>query len=202
MVCMDKQDFIFKARAAMKQYRDAKKRIEFLTISQSTKDQEAIFPYFLKLLETMTLKGGFPIVKDYAGCVVNHQHMHVLIKKPFIDINVLLHSWQRIRREECNLTVKTVSNVPGSVDRVINYIATQGDQHKTYDVVFVDSPRWGIVLSNKLTDDEKEARRIKRELKKLGTQIPSVNKSERWIYDINIKGLRLATKEEIEKFRL
>jgi len=144
---MDKHDYEYKAYAAMTAYKNSKKRIEFLTVSISHKSEIDLMKTFLKLLNLMLYhsKYGRFLRIDYAGVMVNHQHIHCLIKKPFVTLEALSSDWDRLTGMHSDLTCKTVIQTPASVARLIRYIVNQGDEHETYDIIFFDSPDWGIV---------------------------------------------------------
>lgn len=193
---MDKQDFIFKANASMTKYRDVKKRIEFLTVGQSHDIDQDIMKKFQQFLDTMTLKGGFPYISDYIGCVVNHNHIHVLIKKPYILPDVLRNNWQKIAGINSNITCKTVKPTPEDARRVINYIANQGNEHETDDIKFFDTPRWGITTPRKMTDEEKQKRKDTIELNKIRKSRLS---ESNLIYDTTTGKMREKTEEDDKK---
>lgn len=158
---MERREFIDKSISAMKLYAQEKKRIEYLSLavdSEKSKDIQRLFEIFLP---TMLYKSQFGIL-DYIGVIVNNQvkenplHMHVLIRKPFVQAEVLRSSWDRVVGYPANLRCITVKMMPQSIERLVLYIADQHIHHQTNDVQFIQSGYWGVVQVKKKQKEEKK----------------------------------------------
>lgn len=132
-------------------YQNEKIRIEFLTLSISKEDRTDIMVYFEKLIPELLYKKRFGYV-DFCGVVVDHQHLHFFIRKPFVRIEQLRTSWQIITGKESNVMIKTIKFDMDGVflyTKALSYTMTQNDHHDGLPFIFVRSPHWGIVLHKK-----------------------------------------------------
>lgn len=154
---MDKREFEYKAYAALDAYKKGKKVITSCALSYNPeRTTEPIFPLFQKWLDKILSHSKFGHFQriDYSGVVVDGSHIHVLMRKPFIPMNILSSDWDNLLGYHGNCSASTVTNTPNSLSRLIPYIVNQGDHHKTYDTVYFESPYWGI-LHVKRKDKEK-----------------------------------------------
>lgn len=89
---MEKREFEYKAYAGLKQYHANKKRVEFLSLSVSKQSDIDIMKKFQLLYDRMFThsKYGRFLNKEYIGVMVNHQHLHILLRKPFVQNQTLL----------------------------------------------------------------------------------------------------------------
>lgn len=158
-VALEKRDFEMQAYWGLKKYGESDKRVEFLTLT-ITKDKEVdLFSFFEKLNERMLYKGRFGII-DFAGVMVDGQHIHTLIRKPYVKTNELLAFWKNVTGEHSSMMIKTVrkdKTKASQMAKLIAYILNQGEKHNTDDILFFQSQNWGIVSSK-----DKEYKKLKK----------------------------------------
>lgn len=189
---MEKREFEYKAYAGLKNYHQSKKRIEFLSISVSKESNIDIMDKFQKLYDRMfvTSKYGRFMNKEYIGVMVNHQHMHILLKKPFVHNQALSNDWDYLVGSHANLECKTVIMSESSIKRVVNYCVNQGDQHETDDVIFFDNPYWGVIkktIKPKKEEIENKENWRKRKIKYEGSYMIDGNFVSKQEYEDYVK---------------
>ena len=154
---MNSASFNLKCRDGLQNYKDAKKIVCFLTISQSWGDNTDILLRFRELNRRVvraTTRKYIPHL-EYIGVrviqldleqSVSRQHLHVFWVKPFLKFDVLKGIWESILHvSDQPMTCSTVSTGQKSVDRVVNYCLTQNEEHYTGNILYICSTGWGDV---------------------------------------------------------
>lgn len=195
------------ARNALKgleYYSTTKSRITSLTLDKKPdhkidliKCLDLLIPRLLNYSET----SRFAKI-TYTLAMVNHQHLHILIKRPYCPLSYIKKNWEQILNYEFSQPyAKTLKNEKEDREKVVTYIMNQGEKHNTEDVIFITSPSWGIKLSkNQLLNDNM-----------INIKRPEMNKHwnlSKMVYDTTTKTMREETerdrikmKETEEKFK-
>lgn len=144
----------------LKVYGENDKRIEFLTLTKNPDETFDIYKKFTnEFCQRLLYKGRFGSI-DFYLVIVDHQHMHILIKKPFIKIHKIHEYWNNVTHQKnSSLVIKTVKGDKTDkkqMERLVTYIITQGDKHNTDDIIFKKSMNWGIVAHKKRIKTEKK----------------------------------------------
>jgi hypothetical protein len=131
-------------------YEKEKIRIEAIHLSISDIDKTPIMNYFEGFVPTMLYQGRFGNA-DFIGAVVDNQHLHFYIRKPFVTIEDLKSNWQKITKNTSNIMISTIKfDMNGKFNhrKLISYVLNQDDEHLR-PVEYVSSPSWGIVIHKK-----------------------------------------------------
>jgi len=131
-------------------YGEHEKRIEFLTISINKSQSRDIMIYFERLCQQMLYQGKYGVI-DYFLVNVDGQHIHALIKKPYVRIEELVNSWKRITDDDSHLLIKTVRSDKtkrSKMLKLVNYIITQDEKHNS-SVKYRCSENWGVISIKK-----------------------------------------------------
>lgn len=131
-------------------YEKEKIRIEYISLSISTNDKTNIMEYVERLIPHMLYQRKFGTV-DFCGCVVNKQHIHFLIRKPYVPYATLQSAWHMITKNISNVYVKTVRyDMDGKYkyESVLQYILQQEEKHDE-PVEYYKTPNWGYVIHKK-----------------------------------------------------
>lgn len=200
---LDKRVFEYQCYWGCKNYSVAKKRLEVSALSQNVNCQISIFTHFEKFVGKMYSHGKYGHPVEYIGVMVDHQHIHCIFKKPWIQSVQVNNLWDMVIGEHSNLYIRTISkeilDSRKNLSKIVNYMLTQDDHHGTSDVIFFQSEGWGIVETRKLTDEEKLKRKQVREENKNKVKVLPLS---RMIYDPKIKGMREETEQDRELMRL
>lgn len=129
-------------------------RLEHLTVSIRT-DMTDILEKFDKLLSNM--EGHFRKVNiRFLFVCVGGQHIHCIIKKPYIDYDWLKLWWHEITKEQSDIYCKVIrgkkeNRQDENVKKLHDYLLYQA-QHPTHEfkeIRYYVSPEWGYVKSKK-----------------------------------------------------
>jgi len=142
-------------------YGEIDKRIEMINLTKLDIDTKDIMIYFEKFIQRIEM--NFMRVNiEYCICCVNHQHIHGLIKKPFVEYPVLQKYWEETTVNSKGIMLKTVrkdKTKKEDMKKLIDYISSQKQHHDTDDVRYYISPDWGYVkkkYTKKLEKDKIE----------------------------------------------
>ena len=153
--------------SGIKIYEHEKIRLEYLSLSISTDDNTPILTYFERLQPHMLYKQQFGYI-DYIGVNVNNQHLHMVIRKPFVLLDILKSAWWNITEKESNIYVKTLKydmNGKYKYEELLSYIINQEDHH-IGQISYYESPSWGIVIHKKRQKKEEQDNKLSQNWRK------------------------------------
>ena len=166
---LGRRDAINQMHEGIRFYHSKQKRVEYLTISKShedLRDIENLFQSLLYQIRIHSVNQFFPL--DWFGVKVENNHMHVLIRKPFIRSEIIVNLWKGVLGYGGNLRCYTVKKERQRINDLVMYIAEQDEKHSTQDTIFFKSEYWGKI--HKKGESFKKVTRfeqIKRDLKRL-----------------------------------
>lgn len=123
-----------------------------------TKDKEDIKTDLMTVFRKLNqrIEYYYPRSKvEYCLVMVNHNHIHCLWKKPWLDFFKISEILEHILSYKPDIFLRKVGR--GSIHhrKIVSYFLSQADKHNTNDVKYLRSENWGFVKKN-LTDKQKE----------------------------------------------
>lgn len=176
------------ALEGMLYYNSKKSKITHLILSKNPEHKVDLFRCFELLIPRMLnySKTSKYVKVTFTLAMVNHQHMHILIKRPYTPFEYIKKQWVDIMgNTSSDVFMRLVGAHDSDIKKVVNYIMNQGNEHETTDVLFITHPDWGKKISRRESAD---------------SDVITVNKSSvKLIYDPVLKIMREETEEDREK---
>lgn len=146
---LNAEDFRSRAMYGLFAYHGCDIKVKHLVVSLS-KDHtgriETYFNNFVKRIRELRPRSKI----EYAAAVVNSQHMHILIRVPYLEHSQYFGIWKKVSHGESDqLWIKQISKTEKSRIRLVEYICEQKREHDTLDVKFLFSQSWGDIEKSK-----------------------------------------------------
>lgn len=192
----DKRSWFENAKKIVYNYSLKNYGLEHLTLTQKTESKIDLLKLLLMLEDRLSYnsKLGIHNIKiNWSGVIVNNQHLHILIHKPFVPYFKMKIFWEQILNYEVSgMYIKTLDyQKPKLIENTLIYIMNQGEHHNTENLKFLCSDNWGTIVNAKKKEEPKKSRSM------MTDYLKTHKKEESYII-----GKEFVTKEEFDKYML
>lgn len=144
----DRREFVDSAISGLKFYVLEKKvPVAHMILSQPEGSKKDLFRMFELLIPRMLnySKYGRYLRIDFNMAMVNNQHMHILIKKPYSPVSYLKRQWDGIVGVQSDFYIRAVRPSIVDIERISMYISQQAEHEGHTNVSFIRNTPWGTM---------------------------------------------------------
>lgn len=147
----NKRDFELQCYTGLKYYGEHDKPVEHLVLTMETGDTGDLLAFF-KLFRHKILvnaKWGWKRNIQFIGVIMKdpHYHAHILIKKPHVDLPILLRYWQTVYKEGSHITSRFLykdKTNKSHMKTIVTYVMNNPEEHQSSEYFYFKSKNWGV----------------------------------------------------------
>lgn len=146
-----KREYEYEAYRGLAFYGEKEKPVEHLVLTMEKGDTADLLALF-KLLQIKILrnaKWGWKRNIQFIGVVMRdpHYHAHILIRKPHVDLQILIRYWSMVYKEGSHITSKFLYKDKTNekhMKKIVTYVMNNPDEHQSEEFYYFKSKNWGL----------------------------------------------------------
>lgn len=155
----DKREFEELMYQGLEYYGHKDKPVEHMVFTAESGEQVDLMKCFrsFQIRILRNVKFGYKRKIDFIGVILYepHYHIHVLIRKPIIEIELMRKLWEYSYKENSHIFTRYVfkdKTSRGSMKKIVTYIMNQPESHETQNYRYFRSSGWGGISGGETVD--------------------------------------------------